>query len=124
VKPGEATMNAMAAAIMLMLQSLPSWAHPGPSASLLVAAPGPPRDCVDAKGQEAECGEDPTVWHECYAADQYGRCPPDPKCFDRQFTQVRCAPPVDYKMTSCVDGTSVRLKDVKKTCAGPREPRP
>jgi hypothetical protein len=53
-----------------------------------------PRRCVDAKGRMAQCGVDPSTWHECRAADPFGRCPGDPRCFDGAGAEVRCTRPV------------------------------
>lgn len=71
---------------LAMQESTPS-APPG-------GAWSPARACVDARGAQAECGPDPGGWHECRAADAFGRCPNDPRCFDRQGAQVRCVRPV------------------------------
>ncbi len=52
-------------------------------------------DCVDARGLSATCGEfDTPGQHECYAADNFGRCPGDPKCFRPTGEQVICRWPV------------------------------
>jgi hypothetical protein len=75
---------------MLMALAMQGAAPSVPSKS----APVPVRACVDAKGAQAECGRDPAAFHECRAADGYGRCPHDPKCFDSRGVQVICVRPV------------------------------
>ncbi len=53
------------------------------------------RGCVDARGLMATCGEsDAPGMHECYAADNFGRCPGDPKCFRPTGEQTYCRWPV------------------------------
>ena len=54
------------------------------------------RDCVDAAAHTALWGEDPSVWRECRAVDEFGRCPGDrdPTCFNAANKQTRCINPV------------------------------
>lgn len=59
-------------------------------------APATIRVCRDAAGHRAECLEDPVEPRECVAADEFGRCPGDPKCFDDKGVQIHCAIPVNW----------------------------
>jgi hypothetical protein len=112
-------MNWTAVVVVLAMQVLPPSA-PRWSAALQVAAPASLRGCIDKAGQDADCGSDPTVWHECYAADQFGRCPPDPSCYDRDGIQVRCELPVTRKVVECPAGTPIGTRaDRKIACADP-----
>jgi len=84
-------MTWLAILMALALQTAP------PPLAPKTAPPAPPRLCVDAKGAQAECGLDPSAAHECRAADGYGRCPDDPKCFDARGVQGICVRPVVRK---------------------------
>ncbi len=53
-----------------------------------------PRQCVDAAGRAAWCGEDPSDPHECVAADRYDACPNDPHCFEADGRRIACLRPV------------------------------
>jgi hypothetical protein len=81
---------------LAILMALTTQAAPPPLAPQS-APPVPPLACVDAKGAQAQCGRDPSAAHECRAADGYGRCPDDPKCFDERGAQVVCVRPVVRK---------------------------
>jgi hypothetical protein len=60
--------------------------------------------CHDKAGHFASCESDPVEWNECVAADQFGRCPGDPSCFDRDNRQVPCEQPLRWINTRTAGG--------------------
>ena len=85
-------MGAMAAiALLLAVTAAPPLSAEGQ----IVPTPRiPARSCVDLLGSEAECGARDPERSFCYAADMFGRCSGDPKCFTPEGTQVQCVLPV------------------------------
>jgi hypothetical protein len=84
-----------AIAVLLLLSSGTAWAGETPSITADNLMATAPRNCIDAAGHQAVCGPDPSnPIHECRAADGFGSCPQDPKCFREDGLRVRCVRPV------------------------------
>lgn len=101
-------MGAMAAmAFLLAVTATP----PLPVEGQIVPAPRvPARSCRDLLGFEAECGARFPNQVQCYAADAFGRCDGDPKCFAPDGTQTRCVLPVRW-IDPCPHRSIIALDD-------------
>ncbi|MDQ0465135.1 hypothetical protein QO010_002919 [Caulobacter ginsengisoli] len=73
----------------------------GPTPKKPPAAPAAPVSlwatvCHDKAGHFAACSADPNEWHECVAADEFGRCPGDSTCFGADNRQLPCESPLAW----------------------------
>lgn len=85
-----------------------------PAGDQPMAAPQvPARACLDSLGVQAECGRNFPHPSTCYAADAFGRCDGDPRCFAPDGFQVRCVPPVRRIVQAGCPGPSVIALNAK-----------
>jgi hypothetical protein len=74
-----------------------------------------PHACVDETGHSAICTNDPTEWTECPAADDFGRCPTDPVCYDTNGP-IQCTGKVRLATGRCVDGSVTASLTPEQAC--------